>query len=83
MTAIEQIINHYKSISESATVELGNKSEILVTVEYEGDNIEEFNILFIQGYRVTCGSWATASTSFCERYGVVDEIYIYLTYYPA
>jgi len=82
MTAIEQIRNHYKSISESTTIETTDKNEIVVTVEYQGSEIEKFNILFVQGHQVACSSWAAAVTSWCERYGIVDEICIYLTYTP-
>lgn len=78
MTAIEQLVKHYPAF---ARIELDDNS-ISVTIPEEGESIDQFNILFIEGYKVTCQSWATASTSFCERYGVVDEINILLIYTP-
>ena len=79
MNVLEQIKNYYNNVSSSTDIAVNDKN-IVVTVTYEGSEIDEFDILFIEGYKLTVSTWACAETSFCERYGVVTESNLYLTY---
>ena len=80
---VEQIKNHYASDASDSEIDVEvENNTISVTITYQGDSIESFTILPVKGYKVTCSAWSTAITSWCERYGVVDELNIYITYIP-
>lgn len=82
---VEKIKNHYQNLSKNYDdLEIENNGEITVVIKvYNSDALDSVEILFVPEFKVFVSVLASAETSWCERYGVVTEVSISITYVPA
>ena len=78
---LEELESYYGDQATRIEIQVDEDGTISVEIVYEGDNLD-IDLKTIEGYNITQNIGGSARTSWCERYGEIDEIWVNIMYVP-